>query len=164
MSKPGEQFTAGCLFLIIGLAMVTVGAWLGWNSYRSLQDKAEATATVINVEVIEGGPDDSAEYFPTVQFTTADGQFITSTPRQVRQSEAFGGLVTVNNSDDGYETEYEVGDEVTVYYDPAHPAEVVLNDFNMLWVAPLVVGGLGGLFAFIAVPITLIALVRWLRR
>ena len=59
MSKPREQFTAGCLFLIIGLGMVAVGAWLGWNSYRSIQGKAEATATVINVEVIEGGPDDS---------------------------------------------------------------------------------------------------------
>jgi hypothetical protein len=164
MSKPGEQFMVGCIFLLIGLGMVVGGTWFGWNSYRSIQGKEEATATVINVEVIEGGPDDSTEYFPTVQFTTAEGEFITSTPRQVRQSEAFGGLVTVNNSDDGYETEYEVGDEVMVYYNPANPAEVVLRDFNMLWVAPLVVGGLGGMFTFIGGLVTLIALVRWLRR
>jgi hypothetical protein len=144
--------------------MAAVGVWLGWNSYRNIQGKAEATATVINVAVVEGGPDNSTEYFPTVQFTTAEGEIITSTPRQVRQLEALGGLVTVNNSDDGYETEYEVGDEVPVYYDPANPAEVVLRDFNMLWVAPLVVGGLGGMFALMGGLVTLIALVRWLRR
>jgi hypothetical protein len=53
---------------------------------------------------------------------------------------------------------------VVVYYDPANPAEVVLRDFNMLWVAPLVVGGLGGMFAFVGGLVTLIALVRWLKR
>jgi hypothetical protein len=164
MSKPREQFTAGCLFLLIGLGMVAGGAWFGWNSYRSLQGKEQATATVINVQVVEGGPDDSTEYFPTVQFTTAGGQFITSTPRKVRQSQAFGGLVTVDSSEDGYETEYEVGDEVVVYYDPANPAELVLRDFNMLWVAPLVVGGLGILFTLAGGLVGLLFLVRWLWR
>lgn len=164
MKKSREQFGVGCLFFLIGLGMVIAGGWFGWRSYSSLQGKEQATATVINVQVIEGGPDSSEEYFPTVQFTTAEGNSITSTPREARESTAFGGLVTVNNSDDGYETEYEVGDEVTVYYNPANPQEVVLDDFNMLWVAPIVVGGLGLIFAPIGGLLSLIFLIRLLRR
>jgi hypothetical protein len=118
---------------------------------------------VIRVETTDSV--DNVEYFPTVEFTTADGEYIQVTPAEVRESQAFGGLVTVDSSDDGYETVYEVGDRVEVFYDPDDPSNVVLNDFNMLWVGPLVVGGLGAVFSFVGALLILIAVVQWwLRR
>jgi len=120
-------------------------------------------ATVVRVETNESS--DNIEYFPTVRFTTADGEYVQVTPAVVRETTALGGLVTVDNSDDGYETVYRVGDTVEVFYDPAQPSKVILNDFNKLWVGPLVVGGLGVVFTLVGGLLGLIAIVQWwLRR
>lgn len=157
------QISTALVFFVIGAGMFVGGAVFGWSSYQSLVGKERTEATVVNVETTEG-VDNDVEYFPTVEFTTADGQFIQSTPAVVRETTALGGLVTVDNSDDGYETVYRVGDTVEVFYDPADPSKVVLNDFNKLWVGPLVVGGLGITFAGVGGLLVLIAIVQWWRR
>ncbi|MCI0394263.1 MAG: DUF3592 domain-containing protein [Chloroflexi bacterium] len=161
-SKPQEQALVAVVFFSIGLCMLVVGVYLGWNSYQGLAGLDRTTATVTHVETIDAGED--VDYFPTVEFTTADGDFIRSTPATPRQTSALGGLVTINTSDNGYDTAYAASDEVEVFYNPDNPSEVVLNDFNKLWVAPLVVGGLGALFTFLGGLLGLFSLFRWWRR
>ena len=51
-----------------------------------------------------------------------------------------------------------------VFYDPANPSTVILNDFNKLWVGPLVVGGLGIAFTIVGGLLGLIAIVQWWMR
>lgn len=162
-SSSCAQFSTALIFVVIGFGMFVGGAFFGWRSYQSLVGKDRTQATVIRVETTDSG--DNVEYFPTVEFTTADGEYVQVTPAEVRESEAFGGLVTVDNSDDGYETAYQVGDKVVVFYDPADPTNVVLNDFNMLWVGPLVVGGLGVVFTGVGGLLVFVALIQgWLGR
>jgi hypothetical protein len=54
---------------------------------------------------------------------------------------------------------YEVGERVTILYDPTSPKEAKINSFGELWLWPLLLGILGGLdlltglFLLIGVPL-----------
>ncbi len=39
-----------------------------------------------------------------------------------------------------------VGEQVTIAYDRADPAQARIDSFEMLWMGPLLVSGFGGLF------------------
>jgi hypothetical protein len=159
-SSRGEQLTVAIVFFLVGGVMALAGLVWRWSNQRSLRGREQATAIVTAVESRESGPEDSVKYFPTLQFTTAGGQFIEVTPARIRTGTTLGGLVTVDESDNGYDTRYEVGDEVGVYYDPAQPTDVILRDFNRLWTGPLVVGGLGLCFAPLGLLLGLWTLAR----
>jgi hypothetical protein len=163
-SRPGEQFVVAVVFFGVGLAMLVAGLFWGWSNRRSLAGRHEATGRVIRVETTESDPDGGVQYFPTVEFTTAGGEYVQVTPANVRTESAFGGLVTVDRSDDGFDTRYDVGDEVGVYYNPANPADAVLDDFNRLWTGPLVVGGLGCCFFPLGLLLGVLAIARGRRR
>jgi hypothetical protein len=144
--------------------MLAAGLYWGWTSRRSLVGREMANGRVIRVETTDSGPDGGLSYYPTIEFTTAGGEYVQVTPANVRSETAFGGLVTIDRSDDGFDTRYDVGDEVGVYYDPAKPADVVLNDFNRLWTGPLVVGGLGCCFFPLGLFLAMLVLLRGRRR
>ena len=86
------QMSTALIFLVRGVGLFIGGTLFGWSSYQSLAGKERAQATVVNIETTEG-VDNDLEYFPPVEFITADGQFIQSTPAVVRESKALGGLV-----------------------------------------------------------------------
>jgi hypothetical protein len=78
-------------------------------------------------------------YYPVVEFTASDGR-----RRSVQVSE--GASIP----------EYEVGDEVTVLYEPQNPLDVRIKSFGssaLMWVLPGITGilGVGFLVAVIAV-------------
>jgi hypothetical protein len=163
-SSPGEQATVAIVFFLIGLSMFVAAIFWGWRNWQSIAGLERTSGRVTNVQTTTSGPDDDVKYFPTVEFTTADGQYVQVTPANVRLGSALGGLVTVDNSDNGYDTRYDVGDEVGLYYDPANPNAVILDDFNRLWTGPLVVGGLGCCFAPLGLLLGLAVLLRARRR
>jgi hypothetical protein len=71
-------------------------------------------------------------YFPVVKFVSADGR-----PHTVHMTEGSSA------------PSHEVGDEVTVLYDPEHPLEARIQSFGssaLLWVLPGITGILGVAF------------------
>ena len=71
-------------------------------------------------------------YFPVVEFVSADGR-----PHTVHMTEGSSA------------PSHEVGDEVTVLYDPEHPLEARIQSFGsaaLMWVLPGITGILGVAF------------------
>jgi uncharacterized protein DUF3592 len=71
-------------------------------------------------------------YFPVVEFVSADGR-----------------SHTVHMTEGSSAPSHEVGDEVTVLYDPEHPLEARIKSFGssaLLWVLPGITGILGVAF------------------
>ena len=71
-------------------------------------------------------------YFPVVEFVSADGR-----------------SHTVHMTEGSSAPSHEVGDEVTVLYDPEHPLEARIQSFGssaLLWVLPGITGILGVAF------------------
>jgi Protein of unknown function (DUF3592) len=104
------------IFGIIGIIIViTAGIW-GWT-IREFVNHSE-TAKGIVTKLNSGGS------HPEIKITTKDGKEI-EYPQ--------GGLIFG----------YQVGDEVSVYYDPQNPKNCVLNSFGALWGFPLLAFTLG---------------------
>jgi hypothetical protein len=71
----------------------------------------------------------SEYYYPVVEFTASDGR-----RRSVQMSEG------------SWPPSHEVGDDVTVYYDPEHPLEARIKSLGsdaLMWILPGITGVLG---------------------
>ena len=137
--------------LILGLALGLAGVVLLFFGFKLLFSTRSfiKTATETNGEVIRvdlssstdtdssGNRSTSTNYRPVVNFTTSDGQDIT-----------FASSVASNPSP------YEVGDKVTVLYNPLRPHDAKIKSFVQLWIGTLIVGGLGILFTLIGLLIS----------
>ncbi len=51
---------------------------------------------------------------------------------------------------------FEVGDEVTVLYNPENPNHARLDWFPALWLLPILLGGIGGLFLILSLVFLLV--------
>ncbi len=112
------------LFGIIGI-IVVIGA-VGWGiSNRQFVSRSE-TAQGKVVKLNAGGS------HPEIKFTAKDGKEFEF---------AQGGLIFG----------HQIGDEVTVYYDPQNPRNGVINSFGALWGFPLLAFFMG--FCFICVAL-----------
>ncbi|MBA0126013.1 DUF3592 domain-containing protein [Haloechinothrix sp. YIM 98757] len=107
---------------------------------RSSAGRTESTAATV-VEVTErttrtrdtdGQNRTTITYCPTVEYTV-DGEPFSHE----------SGICT------GSQEGNEVGDEVTVNYDPDDPSDAALDSWAHRWLAPLIVGGAGALFALV---------------
>jgi len=81
----------------------------------------------------------SEAYFPTVEFTASDGK-----RRSVQLSEG------------SFPAAYEVGNEVTILYEPDHPLNARIKSFASsagMWILPTITGilGIGFLVAVLVV-------------
>lgn len=52
---------------------------------------------------------------------------------------------------------FEIGDEVTVFYNPERPENARLDWFPALWLVPVLLGGIGGLFLILSFIFLLVA-------
>ncbi|MBI3535631.1 MAG: DUF3592 domain-containing protein [Deltaproteobacteria bacterium] len=80
-------------------------------------------------------------YYPVIEFTLPNGkktEFISNTG---------------SNPPD-----YEVGDSVTIIYDPAKPRQAKINSFLDIWLLPVVLGFLGTVFTTFSLCLGLIFL------
>lgn len=137
--KGMRLFTA--IFTLVGLGLLLIGGYLALRTQEFLGRAVSAQGTV--VELVRSRSSDSTTYRPVVQFTTVDGR-----PVEMVSS--------VGSNPPGY----SVGETVEVRYDPAHPEDAKLTGFFSLWFLPLLLMGLGTVFASIGLAFSLSAKVR----
>ena len=132
--------------LMISLPFFCVGAWEGAEVWQDSQTFITTEGEVIHNTLITSQDSqdptlESSTYHPVVRFTTTAGETKTFT--------AGGG---------SYPAKYEIGETVTVMYNPADPSEAQIKSWE-LWFVPtlfMVIGLLpplvfGGFILFLRV-------------
>lgn len=126
----------GMIFFGIGLAMLAVALIVGGLAISFRMGADMATGTVSENELRHYS--DGNSYCPIVDFTTRLGQ-------------------TYSHHSDvcSWPPSFEVGQKVTIYYDPANPNNSQLDSFLGVWFIPvlftfmgLVFGGIGYFILF----------------
>lgn len=124
----------------LGIALAGIGAvaaWVGWRTRARYQRLAEAGVRV-QAQVIRmqrswssgaDGTGGSYTYTPVVYFRTKEGQGVT-----VKSNLSTGGMP------------FQVGEMVSMLYDPADPQSIMLDGYDKGWM-PIFMLGLGALFA-----------------
>jgi hypothetical protein len=125
-------------FLGVGTLML-VAALLLWNETRSFVARAhQASGQVVELREVRDADDGSSTWRPVVSFTAGDDRKVT-----------FASSFSSNPAP------YDVGETVTVLYLPDEPEGARIQGFGSLWLGPLVLGGLGLVFAGIGGGIVL---------
>jgi hypothetical protein len=127
------------VFLVVGVGML-VGALALWNSTRGFVARAQsAPGQVIELLEVRDKDGGSSTWKPRVTFTAAAGQQIT-----------FDSSFSANPAP------YRVGEAVEVLYESTDPAGARIRGFGSLWMGPMILGGLGLVFATIGAAILLV--------
>ena len=124
----------GKVFIILGIvAFVVSGVLAIIEMYGPRTDSASGKIV-------------AAEYYPLVEFTTADGT-----------------VIRFNNA--VHSSFWGVGDSVPVAYDPTNPQNASVDRFAGRWFLAWLAGMLGGFFLLIGIVLTLLgrALMRRMR-
>ena len=116
------------VFFLIGLAFLAVSFYVLSQKIYFRYTAQTATATVVDFEADAGGDDDSELPFPVVDFSTAQGEL-------VRVSGPAGSILPT----------YQLGHQLKLRYNPAHPRQVEFPDFLSRWGAVLLGAVLGGM-------------------
>lgn len=126
------------IFAAIGLAMLLVSSWI-WTRERNFEAGAtRVTGTVVDMRY-ERDTDGGGHYFPIVAFVTARGDSVSFRSR-------------VGTSPPSH----QVGETVTVLYDPANVQDASLSGFFSLYIGAfitglfaLIFGGIGGIWIYV---------------
>lgn len=121
-------FTA--IFLVIGLGLLGGGAYSGVSRFDFLGNAVSASGVVIDLEARWDSDDGGYTYYPRVRFATEGG----------RPYEFTGDVGSSPAS-------FDVGEEVRVLFDPADPSKARIDSFMQLWFTPLLLSGMGTVFA-----------------
>ena len=121
-SKP--SFITALILIPIGLLLVVISLLFG-SKQRASQDWPSVTGAVVNSYVEEyRDADQSPSYYARVVYQYAvDGELYASQQVSFGIVKSYAGQ---NGASKALQA-YPVGKEVTVYYDPADPAEAVLE-------------------------------------
>jgi hypothetical protein len=132
----------GVISLLSSFAFLALGASCYNRAAHFKKTAVKALGTVIELkEDSSGGAQSHTVYYPIIRFVDKAGQ-----------------EHTLYSSSGSYPPAYEVGEHVSVLYDPANPKEAKVNTFSDLWLWPLILGIFGGcellagLFLLFAVP------------
>jgi hypothetical protein len=120
----------GLIFFGIGLVMLAVALVIGGLAISFRMGAERVTGTVSEVELRHYS--DGNSYCPIVQYNTRLGQTYS------------------HNSDVcSWPPSFEVGQLVTIYYDPANPSNSQLDSFMGVWFIPALFTFMGGVFGTI---------------
>lgn len=127
----------GILALLLGLSFIGGAIVLCLRKWLRIKKSVKTTGVVVNNETSmgmmqRGATPRSTLYKPTVRFQTADGHVVDYTPK-----------VSTSYSN------YSVGENVPVYYNPQQPADAIVGTTFHLWFIFLLFGFVGGGFAFV---------------
>ena len=123
------------VFTGIAVIMLLVMGIASFNNIRKVNREESAPGRVVDMtKRLEYDEEDRERvigeaYYPVVMFTANDGK-----RRSVQLSEG------------SFPPAYEVGDEVTVLYEPEHPLDARIKSFGssaLMWVLPGITGVLG---------------------
>jgi hypothetical protein len=104
----------------------------GYETLRNRHDIAVGTAAKGTVtDLFQGSDSDGGTvYYPRVRFATRSGDTIEFTGSNGASPPAF-----------------EVGETVSVLYDRTSPGNARIDSFFQLWLLPMILGGMGSVFA-----------------
>ncbi|MBK9927526.1 MAG: DUF3592 domain-containing protein [Anaerolineales bacterium] len=133
------------VFTGIAVIMLLVAGVASFNNIRKVNREESASGVVTDMtKRLEYDEQDfnrvvGETYYPVVEFTANDGK-----RRNVQLSEG------------SFPPAYEVGDEVTILYEPENPMDARIKSFGssaLMWILPSITGvlGIGFLVAVIAV-------------
>jgi len=127
----------GVLFVLLGLSLLISAIVLCLRKWLRIKKSVKTTGVVVSNETApgmmqHGATPRSTLYKPTVRFQTADGRTVDYTPK-----------VSTSYSN------YSVGENVPVYYNPQQPEESIVGTTFRLWFIFLLFGFVGGVFAFV---------------
>jgi hypothetical protein len=123
------------VFLGIGILMLVLALVLWNETRRFITRAATAQGTVTELLEVRDDDDGSVTFKPVVKFVAAGGEEVTFTSSYSSRPPA-----------------YDVGEAVEVLY---LPGDARINGFGSLWFGPLLVGGLGTVFAGVGLGILL---------
>jgi hypothetical protein len=133
ISASAERIILG-VFSGVAILMLLIAAISSWSAVRKMSREASAPGRVVEIVqrrqyVNEQDRVVEEYYFPVVDFVSADGR---------RHS--------VQMTEGSSAPSHEVGDEVTVLYDPEHPLDARIQSVGssaLMWVLPGITGILG---------------------
>jgi hypothetical protein len=123
------------IFTGVAVIMLLVAGIASFNNIRKINREESASGRVVDMtKQLEYDEEDrdriiGETYYPVVEFTANDGK-----RRQVQLSEG------------SWPPAYEIGDEVTVLYEPDHPLDARIKSFASsagMWILPSITGFLG---------------------
>lgn len=142
------------MFILIGLVQFLLGAsffsvsvFLAWRRKSREKNWAKTTGIVTDVEISRGMPQPlgttrNTLFRPKVRFQTSDGRIIDYQP------------VTSNNLNN-----YNVGEQITVHYNPQRPEEVMFGSSAGTWLRFGVFAFVGGFLALFGAGFVLVSIV-----
>ena len=120
------------LFGILGLGLLACAVALALDTRAFIATAKHASGTVTELVPKRDKDDGSTTYTPVVMFETDSG-----------------ASVSFTSSFSSNPPAYDVGEKVAVLYAPAHPNEARIDGFGSLWLGPVIMGGIGTVFAAI---------------
>ena len=127
-----QGFQAGCFLILMNLLFIGLfagGGYISYNNYQLRTNGASTIGTVIRLE--ESSSDGSTSYSPVFQY------------------EVNGQTYEFESQNSSSPPTHRVGDQDTIFYDPADPNHAQIDSFMDMWLAPgllLCIGGAGLLF------------------
>ena len=123
----------GVLLILLGLTFIGGTIILALRKFLKLKKSIAATGVVVHVEVSQGMRQNHSRtrntlYKPTVRFQTADGRVIDYTPMMASSWSNYG-----------------IGENVPVQYDPRQPEKAMIGDASVFWLPFIICGFFGGL-------------------
>jgi hypothetical protein len=115
----------------IGVVFVIIAAWMLVSTIQ-FRERAQSTEGVVVELVSRRGSKGGVTYSPVYEFKDRNG-----------------GQHRVQSSTSSNPASYDVGERVTVRYDPARPGDARIDGFMDNWFLPLIFGGIGSIFAVI---------------
>ena len=133
LSGRAGRFAVGVagLFAVIGLALLGGGVYSALETRHDIAVGVTAGGTVTDL-VAGSDSDGDTVYYPHVRFVTESGDAIEFT-----------------SSIGARPPDFDVGESVSVLYDPAFPGNARIDSFFQLWFSTLIFAGMGVVFAAI---------------
>jgi hypothetical protein len=123
------------IFTGVAVLMLLIAGIASFNNISKINREASAPGRVVDMTKQLEYDDQYRDrvigeaYYPVVEFTANDGK-----RRQVQLNEG------------SFPAAYEVGDEVTILYEPSHPLDARIKSFGSsagMWILPGITGILG---------------------
>lgn len=123
------------LLLLLGLGLLAGAGFLASRTSAFVSSAANAEGIVVDLE--------------SSTSTDSDGRRSSAAHAVVEFSPAGAPARRLRSSVDSSPPAFDVGERVTVLYDPANPARARIRATFELWGGPIILGGIGGVFALI---------------
>jgi hypothetical protein len=129
----------GPIFLVVGVGLLA-GCFGAYNrTKRFLATAREARAEVVGIDERHGGSSQSRAYHPVLRYRTQEG--VTK---------------EIVSSVGSNPPRYKKGDSVAILYDPARPDDMRIHSFGTVWLVPLILAGVGGIFIIVGIVLTFV--------